>query len=779
MRQCVTLRAVALPIALAAVLPSLSAQQQPAPNRALLDTYCVTCHNQRAKTAGLTFDTMDLAHPEKDLTVWERAIRKLQGGMMPPPGAKRPDQPMVDSFVKYLETSLDQTAAAHPNPGSVPLHRLNRAEYANAVRDLFEIDVDPAALLPTDDISNGFDNIAGVLKVSPSFLDQYITAARAVSIEAMGQPMTGVPAKVSLRAAPGGPASADIPLGTRGGTVVEHLFPADGEYEFSGVGAGSTLMLDGERVPSGRVIIKAGVHKVAMVTAERGFTESETLLESFIPGQGGAGFGGGGGGGGRGGRGGGGGLQVTGPYNPIGSAIDTPNRRRIFICHPSSDTRPASDADETACASKIFANIAHRAFRRPVTDKDLAAPLAFFKDARTTGNFEAGIQSGLIAILASPKFLYRAEPPPQNLKPGSVYHVSDVALASRLSFFLWSTIPDEQLLGLAEQGKLKDPKVFEAQVRRMLADPKAEALITNFAFEWLRVREVDKLDPDAVVYPSFNAELRTDFKREMELWVGSIFHEDRSVVELLTSNYTYANERLARHYGIPDVFGDQFRRVTLPDSRRDGLLGKGAILMVTAYPNRTSPVLRGAYILESITGTPPAPPPPNVPPFKENKEGEQAHTVREIMEQHRANPTCNACHGIMDPLGFALENFDTIGAWRNKDKFAGTRIDASGKLVDGTAVGGPDDLRNALMKRREQFVQTMTEKMMIYSLGRNLEPYDMPSIRKIIRDAAAGNYKLSSIVMGIATSAPFQESAVPEPPKPATETKQPAEIAQK
>ncbi len=746
---------------LAILLPALNAQQAAPsanPNRALLDTYCVTCHNQRAKTAGLMFDTMDVAHPEKDIAVWEKAVRKLEGGMMPPPGMKRPDRASVNAFVAYLETSLDQAAAALPNPGSVPLHRLNRAEYANAIHDLFAIDVDPAALLPTDDISNGFDNIAGVLKVSPSFLDQYITAARAVSIEAVGQPELPTAAKVSLRAGPstgqGSAPSPDVPLGARGGTVVEHLFPYTGEYEFNGVTAGATLLLDGARIGANvRVPIKAGLHQVALVTPEGSFVESDALLESFIPGQAGPAYGVGGGRGGRGGA----GLQVAGPYNPTGLPMETPNRRRVFVC------RPASESEEIPCATKILATIAHEAFRRPVTEKDLDPPLAFFKEARQSGNFESGIQSGLIAILASPKFLYRAEPPPANLQPGSIYPLSDLALASRLSFFLWSTIPDDELLALAEQGKLHGPKIFAQQVRRMLADPKAEALVTNFAFEWLRVREVDKLDPDPVVYPNYNAELRTDFKREMDLWVGSIFHEDRSVLELLTSNYTYANERLARHYGIPNVFGDEFRRVTLPDSKRYGILGKGAILMVTAYPNRTSPVLRGAFILESIAGTPPAPPPPNVPPFKENKEGEQAHTVREILEQHRANPACNSCHGIMDPLGFALENFDTIGAWRKKDKFAGTRIDASGKLIDGTPVSGPDDLRAALMKRPEQFVQTMTEKMMIYALGRTLEPYDMPTIRKIIRDAAPGNYKFSSIVTGIATSAPFQQSIVPLP----------------
>jgi hypothetical protein len=730
------------------------------PDRAILDQYCVTCHNQRAKTAGLTFDTMDLSHAGADAAVWERAVRKLRGGMMPPPGSKRPDQALVDSFLASLEAALDQAAAANPDPGSVTLHRLNRVEYGNAIRDMFAIDVDAAALLPTDDVSNGFDNIANVLKVSPSFLDQYITAARAVSAKAIGAPPPTKPVAMPLTATPGAE-PADLPPGARGGTVVEHLFPFDGEYEFRAP-AGAVLLLDGAKIPTtDRVAVKAGLHKVASVTPGRSFTESDSLLASLIPGAAAPAYGGGG----RGGRGGGGGLQVTGPYNPTGVPVETLNRQKIFVCNP------ASPADETPCATKIFANIARRAFRRPVTDKDLTAPMAFFKEARAIGDFDAGIHSGLIAIIASPKFLYRAEPPPQNLKPGSIYRVSDLDLASRLSFFLWSSIPDEELLGLAEQGKLKDPQVFEQQVRRMLADQKSRTLVTNFGFEWLRVREIDKLDPDMIVYPNFDASLRTAFKREMEMFLESIFREDHSVLDLLTANYTFANERLAAHYGIPDVRGDQFRRVTLPDSKRDGLLGKGAILMMSAYPNRTSPVLRGAFILESITGTPPSPPPPNVEAFKENKDGEKAKTVREIMEQHRANPSCNACHGIMDPLGFSLENFDTIGAWRNKDRFAGTVIDASGKLVDGTSVNGPDDLRNALMKRPEQFVQTMTEKLLIYALGRTLEPYDMPTVRKIVRDAAAvkygDKYRFSSLVMGIVTSPPFQMSKVPESTAPA------------
>jgi len=777
---------VALPFTFAILLSAspLPAQQaaatapsSAAAGRALLDKYCVTCHNQRAKTAGLMFDTMDLSHVAQDAPIWEKAVRKLRGGMMPPPGATaRPDAASVDNFVSWLEVSLDQSALANPNPGSVPLHRLNRAEYTNAIKDLFAIDVDAAALLPTDDISGSFDNIANVLKVSPSFLDQYITAARAVTRQAIGDPLPSGPVTATLR---GGTADATLPLGTRG-TVVEHLFNSDGDYEFrmggaaggggrggrGGAGAGgaapraagrgapapsddTVVTLDGVKIPTiGRVPVKAGFHKVGVSTPMHSFVESESLLESFIPGQAAPG----------GGRGAAAApaVSVTGPYNPTGPVIDTPNRTKVFLCHP------AEAADELPCAQKIFSNIAHRAFRRPVTEKDLAAPMSFFKESRAAGDFEAAIQGGLIAIIASPKFLYRAEPPPPNLKPGTTYHLSDLELASRLSFFLWSSIPDEPLQTLAEQGKLQDPKTFEQQVRRMLADPKSKTLVTNFGFEWLRIREVDNLDPDLIIYPNFDAALRTAFKREMELWLDSIFRGDRSALDLLTANYTFANERLAAHYGIPDVRGDQFRRITLPDSRRYGLLGKGAILMVTAYPNRTSPVLRGAYILESLMGTPPSPPPPNVEAFKENKEGEKAKTVREIMEQHRANPSCNACHGVMDPLGFSLENFDTVAAWRAKDKFAGTVIDSSGKLVDGTPVNGPDDLRAALLKRPAQFVQTMTEKLMTYSLGRSLEPFDLPEIRKIVHDAAKDDYRFSSLVMGIVTSPEFQLSRTPE-----------------
>lgn len=754
--------------------------------RALLNKYCVTCHNARLKTANLTFDTMDLAHLSNDGAVWERAVRKLRGGMMPPPGMPRPDLTAVDSFVTWLETSLDQAAAANPNPGAVALHRLNRAEYANAMKELFGIDVDAAALLPADDISDGFDNIANVLKVSPSFLDQYITAARAVTIQAIGKPLPADAVRVTLRGAPADP--ADLPLGTRGGTVAEYLFPADGDYEFrmgaAGGGGrggrggapavqapgfagdaenGSVVTLDGAKISlQGRVSVKAGLHKVAVATPARSFIENETMLQSFVPGGAGVAYGGAAGGRGAAPA----TVTVNGPFNPAGNRVDTLSRQRIFLC------RPPDASEEAACASRIFSSIARRAFRRPVTDRDVAAPMAFFKEARIAGDFEKGIEGGLIAILASPKFLYRAEVPPANVAAGAPYRLSDLELASRLSFFLWSSIPDNELLTIAEQGKLKDPVVLEQQVKRMLAAPQAKSLVSNFAFQWLKLRDMAAFEPDPIVYPAFDANLRRAFTREMELFVGSVFHDDRSALDLLNGDYTFVNERLALHYGIPNVRGDQFRRVTLTDPNRFGLLGKGAILMVTSYPNRTAPVLRGSFILENVAGTPPSPPPPNVEAFKENKEGEKAKTVREIMEQHRANPSCNACHGVMDPLGFAFEKYDSIGAWRNKDKYAQTLIDSAGKLVDGTAVNGPADVRSALMKHPDQFVQTMTEKLLTYGLGRRLEYYDMPGVRKIVRDAARGNYRFSSVVLGIVKSPEFQMSVKAAEPsaKKTTET---------
>jgi mono/diheme cytochrome c family protein len=764
--------------------------QQPAapqvtPQQALLNQYCITCHNQRAKTAGLMFDTMDVSDVSKNGAVWERAVRKLRGGMMPPPGARQPDHAAVESFVSYLETSLDAVAAAKPNPGRVALHRMNRAEYANAIEDLFALRIDASALLPKDDQANGFDNVASVLKVSPSFLDQYVSAARAVTNQAIGnaQPKT---ASVVFRASRADQSAhiEGLPLGTRGGMLVDHVFPADGEYKFNinGLASGGyvrgleyahrlIITIDGakvfERVVGGEedikaidqkqapavaaingrfqnipINVKAGPHKVGVTFVARTFAESDETLFSFVPGRGDdriARIGS---------------LEVLGPFNSSG-ATPTPARQRVFVCQPAAK---ATETDQAACAKQIVSTFARRAYRRSITDQDLVAPMAFYKSGKEEGggDFDSGIKSALMAILSSPKFLYRAESVPDNITAGSSYRVSDVDLASRLSFFLWSRLPDEELLNSASQAKLKDPTTFEKQVRRLLADPKAKSLVTNFAFQWLKVRNIDEIDPDAFQFPNFDESLRDAFKREMELFVESIIREDRSVTDLLSANYTFVNERLALHYGIPNVLGDRFRRVTLEDSNRWGLLGKGSILMVTSYPNRTAPVLRGAFVLENIAGTPPSPPPPDVEGFKENKDGEKAKTVREIMEKHRANPSCNACHGVMDPLGFSLENFDAIGAWRSKDVNAGTAIDASGKLVDGTTVAGPNDLRQALLKHPEQFAETVTEKLMTYALGRTVEYYDMPAIRKIVRDAAKDNYRFSSIVLGIAKSAPFQ-----------------------
>lgn len=751
------------------------------PQQDLINQYCVTCHNQRAKTANVMFDTMDVTNVSKNPEIWERAVRKLRGGMMPPPGARRPDQASIEGLATYLETSLDAAAAAHPNPGRVAVHRLNRAEYANVVEDLVGIRVDASALLPKDDISNGFDNIASVLKVSPSFLDQYISAARFVVNQAVGNPAPKPGSAVyrALRSVDQSAHLDGLPLGTRGGILVEHLFPADGEYKFNIGGLASAgyvrglewehrliITIDGSRVwektvggeqdikaidqrqaaavaeINGRfqnisVPVKAGSHKVGVTFAERSYAESDDTLSAFIPGK----------------------LEdriarvstleILGPYNS-GGITETASHKQIFVCHPPSN---ATDVEQTACAKQILSAFAKRAYRRPITDHDLAAPMAFYKSGKQDGgDFDSGIKNALTAILSSPKFLYRAEAIPDNTAPDSNYRISDLDLASRLAFFIWSRLPDNELVNAAAQNKLN----VQQEVRRMLADPKSKSLVTNFAFQWLKVRGIDDIDPDVVQFPNWDDSLREAFKKEMELFVDTIVREDRSVIDLLTANYTFLNERLALHYGIPNVRGERFRRVTLEDPARYGLLGKGAVLMVTSYPNRTAPVLRGAFVLENIMGTPPSPPPPDVEGFKENKEGEKAKTVREIMEKHRANPVCNNCHGVMDPLGFSLENFDAIGAWRSKDVFAGTGIDASGKLVDGTPVNGPADLRKALLRHPEQFAQTLTEKMMMYALGRSLEYYDMPAIRKIVRDSAKDNYRFSSIVLGIVNSPAFQ-----------------------
>jgi mono/diheme cytochrome c family protein len=785
-------------VAVVAVAPPMGhlgdvrAAQSPPPSavpfaaqRALLDGYCVGCHNQRTRTAGLTFDTYDLAHLEDQTDAWERAVRKLRGGLMPPPGARRPDQATVDEFASWLERSIDQAAAARPNPGRVALHRLNRAEYANAIDELLGVRVDANTLLPKDDEADGFDNVASVLTVSPSFLEQYISAARVVSRLALGNPQAR-PTSVVYRPARGtdqGARVEGLPPGTRGGLLIEHLFPADGEYKLNIPGlAGAgyvrgmeyrhklVVTIDGSRIFQAEiggeddlkaidqqqatavaainarfqnipVRLTAGPHRVGVTFVARTYAESDEVLHSFRPGIGeeriprvGS-------------------LEVVGPFSPTGLG-ETPSRHRVFVC------RPANEAEELPCAKKILSTIAHRAYRRPVTESDLEAPIAFYRDARSTGDFDTGIREALPTILASPKFLYRAERG-GGAAPGSVQRISDLDLSSRLSFFLTGRMPDEALLDAAEKGTLTDPKILETQVRRLLADPRSKTLVTSFAFQWLKVRGLDDIDPDAVLFPNFDDGLREAFRHEMELFVESILREDRSVLALLDADYTFVNERLALHYGIANVRGERFRRVTLTDPNRWGLLGKGGVLMATSYANRTAPVIRGAWILENILGTPPAAPPPDVEGFPENKEGEKARSVREIMEQHRAKPACGACHGVMDPLGFALENFDAIGEWRSRDRWAGTAIDASGRLVDGTQVSGPGDLRKALLRRPEQFVQTMTEKLLTYALGRGVEYYDMPAVRQIVRDAAQEHYRFSSIVMGVVKSAPFQMRVSP------------------
>jgi hypothetical protein len=584
-----------------------------------------------------------------------------------------------------------------------------------------------------------------------------------------------------------------LPLGTRGGLLAEHLFPADGDYKLNinglaiagyvrgmeyrhrlivtldGVkvfenaigGEEDMKAIDQQQAPAVAAIngrfqniplkVTAGPHKIGVTFVARTFAESDDVLYSFRPASGedriprvSS-------------------VEIQGPFTLTGLA-ETPSRNRIFVC------RPASAADELPCATRVLSTLARRAFRRPVTEPDLSAALSFYKSGRATGDFDAGIQAALPAILASPKFLYRAERSPAGLGVGSVHRISDLELASRLSFFLQSRIPDDELLQAAEQSRLSDAAVLDTHVKRLLADPKSDTLVTSFAFQWLKLRGLDEIEPDAVIFPNFDEALREAFRREVQLFVQAVVREDRSVLDLLTSDVTYVNERLALHYGIPNVRGDRFRRVTLTDPNRFGLLGKGSVLLTTSYANRTAPVLRGAWILENIIGTPPAAPPPDVEAFQENKDGEKAKTVRAIMEQHRAKPSCNSCHGVMDPLGFALENFDAVGAWRATDVWAGTPIDASSRLVDGTPIGGPVDLRKAILRRPEQFVQTMTEKLMTYALGRSVEYYDMPAVRKIVRDAAAENYRFSAIVKGIVRSQPFQMRRVPEAAAPVSST---------
>ena len=765
----------------------------PAEQWAKFDRYCNDCHNRDDLTANIAFDRLSLDAVPQEARVFEAAVRKLRGAQMPPPGHPQPSATERHEWVAWLEETLDAAAAQTADPGRVALHRLNRTEYKNAIADLLALDIDVAALLPKDDESDGFDNVANVLKVSPSFLEQYIGAARVVSEMAVGDPSAKRDSRVYY-AEPGINQSfhvAGMPLGTRGGMQVEHFFPVDGEYEFDIGGLARAryvegleyrhrliLTIDGRKVFENelggpedvaavdleqaaavakingrfeniRVPVTAGPHTVTATFVARTLSESDAVLQPFIPGGGEVGIiegeesplkiqr-----------------LEIDGPYVTTGIS-DTPSRKRIFTC------RPQAQSEERACAEQIVTRLTRAAFRRPVTAEDVATPLQFFEQGRQGADFDAGIRNALMVVLASPEFLYRFSAPPADTAPGATYAVDDFGLASRLSFFLWSSLPDEELLTLAEKGSLHESAVMQAQIKRMLADPRAASLVTNFAAQWLDTRGVRDIVPDPVLFPEYNPDLGDAFARELELFLASVLLEDRSVLELMNAKHTFVNERLALHYGISGVRGDGFRRIELEDRNRFGLFGKGAVLMATSYPNRTAPVLRGAWILEAITGTPPAAPPPNVEAFPENQDGEAPRTVRERLVAHRSNPSCNGCHGVMDPLGFALENFDPIGAWRAKDRETATVIDSSGQLADGTAVAGPVDLRNALLRDPEQIVQTLTIKLLTYALGRSVEYYDMPAVRRIVRDAARENYRFSAILKGIAESEPFRFSKAP------------------
>jgi mono/diheme cytochrome c family protein len=828
--------------------PQAPAVSPAATNKALLDRYCLTCHTQRLKERGtvpIALDTLDLTTVGADAAVWEKVVLKMRAGLMPPAGAPRPDTAAHDAFAAWLESELDRNAAARPNPGRTePFHRLNRAEYRNAIRDLLDLDVDVASLLPADDVSYGFDNIAGVLKMSPTLMERYLVAAQKVSRLAIG---TAPPAANIDFFRIADDLSQDeqlpgLPFGTRGGTLIRYTFPMDGMYEFRPrltrdlnesvplytEDQQLEVSIDGERigtftlaaiggrppaesqspdaqepqpdaVPSQgnatpqsaaaakpesrqnpepqparpaisqiqqtvragareraarnradeswnlRVPVKAGARDVVVtflnsVSAldetqrlpfERPFPAGvnipETRRGAYLRS-----------------------VEISGPHDPTGPG-DGASRKRIFVCSPSS--RPGTDAD--GCAKTILTTLARRAYRRNVTNADVEPLMAFYREGRTQGGFDGGIEHALRRLLVSPEFLLRVERDPATAAPGSVYAISDLELASRLSFFLWSSIPDDELLDLAAKRQLSNPAVLARQVRRMMADARADAFVKNFAGQWLFLRNLDAVVPVQSIFPDFDDALRQSFRRETELFFDSIVREDRSALDLLRADYTFVNERLATHYGIPNIKGNHFRRVTFaPDSKRRGLLGQGSILTVTSYPDRTSPVIRGKWILENLLGTPPPPPIPNVPPLRATDTSGVVLPMRQRMERHRSNPVCASCHAMMDPLGLSLENFDAIGRYRTLGE-SSAPIDATGSSPDGKRFEGPDGLRSVLLQS-DRFVSTLTEKMMTYALGRGVEYYDAPAVRAVLRDAARDDYRFSSLIVGIVQSAPFR-----------------------
>ena len=807
MRALFSARRAPVAVALAALLSGVagaaaaSAQTTAdAPHRAMLDRYCVVCHNERLRTAGLALDAADLSDLAGDAAIWEQVIRKLRIGAMPPPGRPRPDRGDARALVAYLETGLDRAAALDPGVGRTEtFHRLNRAEYRNAVRDLLGVEVDVSALLPADDADeHGFDNMAAVLSVSPALLERYLSAARKITRLAVGlaPPVPSVEThRIPLLLYQDDRLSEDLPFGSRGGVAVRHRFPVDGEYSVRlrlqrtytdyirglgtpqhldvrvdgrvvtrfTVGGGApphataapasfagntplfghpdweTYVLEADEDLQVRFHAEAG-ERVVGVSFERKHWETEGVLQPRQTGfplainerwQGNAAVDS---------------VEIGGPYSVAGPG-DTASRRTVFTCHP--DRGDAADA----CARGILGRLARRAYRRPVTDGDVDLLFGFYQRRQRTDGFEAGVQLALQRLLTDPEFLFRVERDPVDAAPGTAHPVSDLALASRLSFFLWSSIPDEALLDDAVRGGLREPGVLEGHVRRMLADPRSSAMVENFVGQWLLLRNIPAVTPDPNIFPTFDENLRDAFRRESELFVEHVMREDGSLVDLLDADYTFVNERLAAHYGIPGVYGNRFRRVTL-DRRRGGLLGHGGLLTVTSYPNRTSPVLRGKWVLENLLGVPPPPPPPDVPSFPERGPGGEPASVRELLEMHRESPACAGCHAPMDPLGFALENFDAIGRWRTTDGHEA--IDARGAMPTGDAFEGIDGLRALLVNDPEPLVRTVTEKLLAYALGRGIEHYDYPTIRKIARDAAADGHRWSAVVLGIVQSPPFQ-----------------------
>jgi mono/diheme cytochrome c family protein len=786
-----------------------SASADAAKYRVLVNKYCVSCHNARTANPAegpVNLEGAGFADLLGQAGTWERVLRKLSVRAMPPPGMPRPTEAEYAGFTGWLAASLDRAWEGKSTPGRFVVHRLNRAEYANAVRDLLAVDLDVSDLLPTDGAEFGFDNIATSLKTSPLLLEGYVTAAQRVAAMAVGDPQVKpgtTEHSISREFSQNGYIDG-LPLGTVGGTVIRHVFPADAEYKLSGrlvrgvqegyagVEGNDTpntfvITVDGTEVytapiggpkdhemqaadlaaaqpiidkrMTGRVRVTAGPHDVGFTWKERP-SQLQDVWEParrnsqevhMI-----------------------GGLprlrtvSIDGPYNVRGVG-EGPSRERLFVCHPAAKSSSASGVDETGCATKILSNLARRAFRRPITPADIEAPMSFYKRSRENGgNFDDGIRAGVARVLSSPYFLYRIEKDPAGVRAGAAHPVSDLELASRLSFFLWSSIPDDKLLDLAAAGRLREPAVFAEQVHRMLGDERTDALVENFTGQWLQLRNLEaKVAPDLLLFPDFDDNTRKGFRKETELFFGYILRDDRSTLELLNADYTFVDERLARNYGIKGVYGPQFRRVKLADPNRRGLLGQGSILSLTSVATRTSPVFRGKYVLNTFLNTPPPPPPPNVPTLDESNKAVPTvpKTVRAQLELHRKNQPCAGCHRVIDPAGFALENFDSVGQWRDKDP-DGAPLDVAGTLADGSQVNGPVALRDAILSRPDAFVTVVTEKMLTYALGRGLEPSDMPVVRRIVKKAAQNDYRLSSIVMGIVESAPFQMrtklEAVPE-----------------